>query len=436
MPLNLFSTFSVFILLVFFLTSPYAAETIIKSELLPEPLTLELALNLIDQQHPDLRYVGAGLQSANANLQQALSNNDLTVNLKADIRWIEPSEIATNQSTADHRLGFFVNKTLYDFGRSSARVDAASQQVLSQSLQYLNAQQRQYLNVMKTYFDVVLADLQYYRYNEEMAVAYIQLDKIRTREKLGQHTEVDVAEKDVEYQRVRRLRTHSQNQQRVTRSLLAQALNKPKDLPATVVKPELGVISRKLPEIELLQKKVNENNPVLRALRAKVIAEKNNIQFANASNSPILTAVFDAFNYQRETSASNKWQANITLDFPLWDGDRTDAVVAKAKAKLYKAEAQLEQQELTAQQQVLELWLGIETLKIQYEEVLAGMDFTELSLDKSRALYELEVKADLGDSMVRFSEAERKVVQTSFDIALSWAQLDALSGTLLNETKK
>jgi len=436
MQLNLFSTSSVFTLLMFFLTSTYAAEIIVKSESLPEPLTLELALNLIDQQHPDLRYVGAGMQSANANLQQALSNNDLTVNLKADIRWIEPSEIADNQSTADHRLGFFVNKTLYDFGRSSALVDAASQQVLSQSLQYLNAQQRQYLNVMKTYFEVVLADLQYYRYNEEMAVAYIQLDKIRTRAKLGQHTEVDVAEKEVEYQHVRRLRTHSQNQQRVTRSLLAQALNKPKNLPATVVRPELDVISRKLPEIEVLQKTVKDNNPVLGALRAKVIAAKKNIQFASASNSPTLTAEFDAFNYERETSASNKWQANITLDFPLWDGGRTDAAVAKEKAKLYKFEAQLEQQELAAQQQVLELWLGIETLHIKYEEVLAGMDFTELSLDKNRALYELEVKSDLGDSMVKFSEAERKVVQTSFDIALAWAQLDALGGILLNKSNE
>lgn len=431
--LNKLPIIAMFTLLIFPLTSAYTADATLESESLPEPLTLELALNLIDQQHPDLRYVGAGLQSANANLQQALSNNDLTINLKADIRWIEPSEIATNQSTADHRLGFFVNKTLYDFGRSSARIDAASQQVLSQSLQYLNAQQHQYLNVMKTYFEVVLADLQYYRYNEEMAVAYNQLDKIRIRAKLGQHTEVDVAEKEVEYQHVRRLRTHSQNQQRVTRSLLAQALNKPKNLPATVVRPELDVISRKLPEIEILQKTVNENNPVLGALRAKIIVAKKNIQFASASNSPMLTAEFDAFNYERETNASNKWQANITLDFPLWDGGKTDAAVAKEKAKLYKFEAQLEQQELAAQQQVLELWLEIETLNIKYEEVLAGMDFSELSLDKNRALYELEVKADLGYSMVKFSEAERKVVQTKFDIALAWAQLDALSGSLLNK---
>lgn len=433
MQLNLFLISMAATLLVLPFTPAYTAETTFKPELLPEPLTLDLALSLIDQQHPDLRYVDAGLQSAHSNLQQALSNNDLIISLKANARWIEPSTVATNQSNEDHRLVFFANKTLYDFGRSSARIDVASQQVLSQSLQYLNAQQRQYLNVMKRYFDVVLADLQFYRYNEEMAVAYIQFDRMQTREKLGQYTEIDVAEKDVEYQRIRRLRSHSQNQQRVTRSLLAQALNKPDNLPATVTRPELDVISRKLPEIEILQKTVNENNPVLGALRAKLVAAKKNIQFARASDNPVLTGEFEAFNYERETSATNKWQANVTLDIPLWDGGRVDAAVAKAKAKVYKIEAELAQQELAAQQQVLELWLGIETLKIKHDEVLAAMNLTESSLDKSRALYELEVKSDLGYSMVRFSEAERKVVQTNFDIALAWAQLDALSGNLLNK---
>ena len=118
------------------LTSAYTADTIHESESLPEPLTLELALSLIDQQHPDLRYADADLKSADSNLQQSLSNNDLTISLKADARWIEPSVLATNQSNEDHRLGFLVNKTLYDFGRSSAQIDSASQQVLSENLRY------------------------------------------------------------------------------------------------------------------------------------------------------------------------------------------------------------------------------------------------------------------------------------------------------------
>lgn len=436
MLLNLFSIFVTTTLLMLPLTSAYTAERTLSEKELPEPLTLDLALSLIDQQHPNLRNIDADLKNAESDLQQTLSNNDLSIKLQADARWIEPSALAPDQSNEDHQLGIYVNKTLYDFGRSSALSNAATQQVQNQNLQYINAQQHQYLTVMKRYFDVVLADLQFYRYNEEMAVAYIQYDRIQTRLKLGQYTEVDVAEKETEYQRVRRLRTYSQNQQRVTRSLLAQALNRPNNLPTTVSKPELDVVSRKLPEIEILQKQVNDNNPVLNALRAKLAAARNNIEYARVSDNPVLTGGLEAYNYERETSSSNKWQANITLDMSLWDGDRVDAAVAKAKAMAYKVEAQLAQQEFAIQQQVLELWLSIETLKIKYEEVMTAMNFIELSLDKSRALYELEVTSDLGYSMVKFSEAERNVVQTNFDIALAWAQLDALSGILLNKTSK
>ena len=421
-------------LLMLPITSTHTAEQNLES--LPEPLTLDLALSLIDQQHPSLRIANADLKFSNSSLQQALSTNDLIISIKADARWIEPSALASNQSNEDHRAGLFINKTLYDFGRRSSQVDAESQNLVSQTLQYLNARQQQHLTVMKRYFDVVLADLLFYRYNEEMAVSYIRFDRMQIRAKLGQFTEVDVAEKEMEYQRIRRLRTQSENQQRVTRSLLAQSLNKPNDLPATVTKPDIHEISRKLPDIDELQEIVKKNNPMLRALRAKLLAAKNNVKFAHASDNPTLTGGFEAFGYTREIGSSDKWRAQVTLDVPLWTGDKTDAAVAKAMSVVYKIEAQLSQQEFLVQQQVLELILGLETLKVKYDEVLSGMNFSELALDKNRALYELEVQSDLGYSMVDFSSAERKVVQTGFNIALAWAQLDALSGTLLNKTNK
>ena len=429
-----------YFLLTILLLLPYAfvtaEEAKITSVALPDPLTLDLALSLIDQRHPNLRYADANLQISNSNLQQALSSNDLSLSLKANARWIEPSALSSTPSNKDHRLGLFANKTLYDFGRSSSQIDAANNSVLSEKFQYLNASQHQYLEVMKRYFDVVLADLQFYRYNEEMAVAYIRFDRRQIRAKLGQYTEVDVAEKEVEYQRIRRLRTYSENQQRVTRSLLAQSLNKPESLPTTVTKPELNIVSRKLPEFEKIVKQVKDRNPILRALRAQLAAAKNNVQYAHSSHKPKLTGELETFGYEVERSSSDKWRAQITLDIPLWSGGRVDAAVAKAKAEVYRIEAQLAEQELIAQQKVLELWLGINTLKVQYDEVLAGMNFSELSLDKNRALYELEVQADLGYSMVEFSAAEREVVKTSFDMALAWAELDALSGTLLNKTNK
>ena len=426
--------FNVLGLLLLWNPGSNAAEA--TSNSLPEPLTLELALKLVDQQHPNLRAANAGIESARAGLEQAESSDDFSASLNAEARWIKPATISPDQRSDDHRLELSINKTLYDFGRSAAQIDMAGQNVLSQDLQYRNAEQQQYLTIMKRYFEVVLADLQFYRYNEEMAVAYIQYDKIKTRQGLGQTTDIDVAEKEVEYQRIRGLRTQSQNQQRVTRALLAQALNHPDNLPETVTRPKLDVLTRKLPEVEEIQKAAIENNPVLGALRAQLQAAKSSMDLARSGNSPTLSGAVEAYDYARKTPSSDQWRARIILNVPLWSGNRVDAALAKAKADVYRLEADLANQENGLKQQVLELWMKIETLHIKHDEMKAAMNFAELSLDKNRALYELEVQADLGDSMVKYSAAERNLVKNDFSIALAWAQLDALSGKLLNKNNE
>ena len=105
------------LLLMFPLTSVYTAETVLSAKELPEPLTLEIALKLIDLQHPDLRNVDADLQIANSNLQRALSVNDLNIKLKADARWIEPSKLALNKKNEETGLRFR-RKTAGVFGKN------------------------------------------------------------------------------------------------------------------------------------------------------------------------------------------------------------------------------------------------------------------------------------------------------------------------------
>ena len=75
----------VLLLLMLPLSSAYSAETAATSRELPEPLTLDAALSLIDFEHPALRSVDADVQLAKSNLQQNLSVNDLNVNLNSPV---------------------------------------------------------------------------------------------------------------------------------------------------------------------------------------------------------------------------------------------------------------------------------------------------------------------------------------------------------------
>ena len=62
------------------------------------------------------------------------------------------------------------------------------------------------------------------------------------------------------------------------------------------------------------------------------------------------------------------------------------------------------------------------------DQATAQLNYRELYLDQRRALYEMEAEANLGDAMVRISEAQRYMAETQFKTAMAWARLDALLG--------
>ena len=93
---------------------------------LPEPLTLEHALTLADETHPDLTASRAALEGAEARRLRAGATDDFEASLTLDARWVEPPELTTYpDENNDSRAILSVSKRLYDFGRTSNAVEAA-----------------------------------------------------------------------------------------------------------------------------------------------------------------------------------------------------------------------------------------------------------------------------------------------------------------------
>lgn len=317
------------ILLLILSGSASTAEQTPSSDALPEPLTLEYALSLADEATPEIQQLQADVMAAEAGVREAESLTGFNAYLEARARWVEPADLAREQGNEDHRLGLIANKTLYDFGRSSATENAARYKLSAQELQFVDARKQRRVLIMQYFFDVLLADLQFYRYNEEMAVVFIALDRSRDRRELGQASDLDVLEKEVEYQRIRHLRYKSENEQRRSRARLAQVLNRPGKLPSTVAMPKLNELKRKLAEVEQYQQAALKNNPGIRALRLQLAGAEQSVDKARATNNPRLKAQLETYAYERELGSSDKWRAGVTLEVPLWTGGTSDANLAK-----------------------------------------------------------------------------------------------------------
>lgn len=400
----------------------------VAEEKFPDTISLQYALQRAESNHPDIEQAQAAIELAESERLEAESLTGTNVSLQTRLRYVEPNETFPEQTHNDNSVGLFVTKNIYDFGRSDAASRAASSAVESERISLGSARNNRRLDIMRRYFDVILADLSYLRDNEDMATAFVALDKARDRRELGQLSDVEVLDLENTYQKVRLKRYRSDNQQRRTRSILAIAMNQIGQLPSVVEEPPLPSLSRKLPDLDAIQVLARENNPALRSAQARVNAAQARIESARATDSPVLTGEFEIVERNRDVGLRDDARIGLQLNIPLSSGGKTKARIARQQAVKRSEQANLARQYARVEQTVLDVWLELNNLAAQRQQAIAQLDYSELYLDQRRALYELETKTDLGNAMVQISEAQRYLQETEFDIAYRWAQLDALMG--------
>lgn len=406
------------------------------AEPLPQPLSLEYALTLAEEPHPDLQLQLAELGLARAQRDETAAQLNFDAKFVADGRWAEPSTSEGQSITGDSRfssnndsrLHLILSKRLYDFGQSEARLAAADARQQAQTAQLSVLKGKRRLAIMRDYFEVLLADLEYAEANEAMAIEYVRLERMQDRNELQQTSDVQLAEQQHRYQSKRVKRYKAQARQRTSRAKLAETLNRPGQLPSDVMEPKLDIFDRTLPELETWLDQARHSNPSLLASRAEGEAAREQLRAARFGNRPVLSGELRASDYAREFTTRDKYRANLLLEVPLYSGGRLDAQRAEALARLQKVEARTEQLAMELRQALTEAWERIGVLQAQRDQAVAELDFRDLDLDRARTLYELEAQADLGNSMSDYSAARLRRAQAEYQLALTWAEIALLTG--------
>lgn len=406
-----------------------AAPSAQAAEPLPQPLTLDYALTLASEPHPSLELSRSRLALAEARRLQVEADDNLQADLSLNARYIDDSSLLNQVQNDDSSAVLLVRKRLYDFGRSARGLEAAEAEVRSRELLLQDTLIQRRLEIMQAFFNVILADLDFARANEEMATAYVELDRARDRNELGQVSDIEVLRLEDLYQDSRLARIRAEKRQRATRMALAQALNRPDDLPAEVLPPELPANDSLLPDYEALVARALAGNPRLLALRQELEAARLRVAERRRGGYPTLTATANAGYWSRDLGNNREpFGASLILDIPLYTGGRIDAAVAEAQAQSLQLQAQVGQLEHELRQAVLETWQELQSLQAQREQAQVRRDYRDLYLDRSRARYELEIKADLGDAMAEQTAARLFAARTEYALALAWARLAALTG--------
>ena len=401
------------------------------------PLTLDEALAIAARSaHPDLARAHATLALAEADVAAVRSDDDTRLALALTGRAVDPAEAASDQSVNDSSAGLGLSKRLYDFGRTRWRIEAAESQREAERWRLQDVQLGYRIEVMRRFFAVILADLDFARKNEAMAVAFVDLDRARDQNELGQVSDVNLAALESAYQARRITRYAADGARRSTRAALAQAMDRPDPLPAELARPELAENDQALPEYETLVAQALKHNGLVKALHAELEGARKALQASRAANRPVLSGTLAATAYERELLARSPLAAEIRLDIPLYQGGRVKAEVARSRAHLDMLEADYQALEYALRQIVLETWQEIQMLKAQREQVTALTEFKLLDFDRARAFYELDLETDFGTALVGQSEAALQEGKTEFALALAWARLARLTGQPLSRVIK
>ncbi|MDP1682903.1 MAG: TolC family protein [Burkholderiales bacterium] len=391
-------------------------------------LTLEQALLAADSPHPDLQIAQAERELALADQSATGARRDLSVSFEGRLQQAQ-SSLPDAKLSADNSLRLLARKNLYDFGRSSSAEGAASAVLDARDLQLIDVRDQRRLDIMARFFDVLITDMQYVSDNEYMTVWYLTFDRARERFEQKLVSKVEVAELEARFQDLRVKRNETQNRQRLTRALLADAMNQPGKLVSELADPALDSNNRALPDYEELLKLI-ERNPKLKANQQLLAASRQRLEAVRADKNPSLDLELEASDYaNRKLSGRDELRAGVVLSWPLYQGNRVSSQLAREQAQFQKLQAETEKYKRGLMSAVLVAWSEVEQLqKTERNAAKVQAEYRDLALERSRALYEMELRTTLGETMATTADAKLRQRSVEYKLALALAKLEALLG--------
>lgn len=281
---------------------------------------------------------------------------------------------------------------------------------------------------MARYFEVLLADRRNEVANEAMAVAFVRFRDGGDRKEVGDISELELARLEDVFRTLRSRYVETQQAQRESRLRLATALGVEDAIPSELVPPADLPAGVSTEEFESLFKQALAGNPALRALGASLKARESEFQASRRNILPSIGAEAQTNYYSRELATRERWFVGLKLDWPLYEGGAQGAARSRALARLNEGRAELADRRLRLREALMNVLSDMETLRERQKAAEARLKYRNKALDLGRSLYELELKSDLGNAMVDFTDAELFQAEVRYAMALNAARLQALLG--------
>ena len=407
-----------------------ASATVTAAEIPDEPLNLSVVLMFADTPHPSLSEAESDLESARVISDFHNSANQLNLEAILYPQRVDRAMPGSSNSLGDGSATLRLSHPIYDFGRRSADRSVANVEVQRSQhhLDYVLAQRR--IEIMRRFFDVLIADLTYSVQDEKMTLSFLRFDRfLEEMEMFEAHAEVDVLKLETIYREEFAKRQEYSFNRIETRRHLALAMGFTDYVPRDLQMPDLSkYVEREVPEFESLLEQILATNYDLKQAELNLEKALNAAEVSEAKFMPQLDIVLEATEWEQEVGSRNSASIGLRLHVPLAERSQKNRDRRLSQIAVDRARAKLAETEHAVRKRSFELWKALTVYHLDISTAEVSLNYRDQYMDRARTLYELEEISDLGDAQAELLRASLEDYRAKFNLALIWSEIDALTG--------
>jgi outer membrane protein TolC len=408
-----------------------------QKKILPQtPLSAAGAVKIALGNNPDIKIARRNIEIASDRINQArgsfLPKISAFGNRTLKDR-IPAYEVAGQKMSFGEKgtglYGASMTVPIYDFGRSEAGYRQALLSREVEKVKTVRVTQEVILTVKDTFFQ--LQKLKNVREVVENTIAQLKEHEKHTEQflKNGLVDRSALLSMQVKIAEVQQQRIKVENGIRNARAALNQILNLDLDFD-TQTKSEEWSDFKEFSEKGCAELALHSRPEILELKNQKELA-KASLSAAKAERYPTLSAV-GSYNYQDDASLAAKdfWQAQLSLEIPIWSGGRTTAKVREAEKFIEQAD---ENNRKMLQGIHLQVKSACSSIEEAVQRIVVGEKAVASAQENLRILankYQNQVIAatDLLDGEVALAASESELIQAKYDYLQALAALEYAVG--------
>ncbi|MDE0309368.1 MAG: TolC family protein [Acidiferrobacterales bacterium] len=395
-----------------------------------EPLRLHDAIAYAQQTHPASRQLELDYELARDAHHQLESGSQLDARVLIVPQRADRAAMGMPNSEDDSYARLELSYPIFDSGLRRAATDhAATTRDLAERAVDLTIDQRR-LSIMRHYFDVLLADLDYAVKNEKMTLAFLRFNRHREEMDLYQaHAEVDVLALETIYRDRFHVREQAAIERMVARRKLGMLMGSVDYVPRDLQQPDLSnYLEREVLDFDVMLEQVLAHSPEMIAAKLQVEKARQAVTVTEKRYQPSIRAKLEANEWAQETGSRNSASIGLQLELPLVSESRRSHERSKSMIDVERAQAGVVEVEHGLRTRVLRLWKTISLKRVDLAAASVRSDYRDQYMDRARALYELEEAADIGDAQAEQLRSLMELKSVEFELTLAWSEFDMLRG--------